>query len=346
MRSLYPLRTRDLLWTVLFAASLYLLWLIRHTVLLIYLALIFAVVLVPAVRKVERIRIGSWSPGHGAAVALLLIAFVASITVLGFTFVPPILADTQQLAYDLPAQLQKTWARLGELPFIARLLRDGFPPAGILQGMSGHVLAAAKALAGATTDLALIIVMAAYFIVDGVTAFHWTMKLVPRDQRPQLGSALHEAAGRAQRWLIGQLLLMLILGCATAVVFGLLKIRYFYALALFAGISNFIPFIGPIASLTLGVVVAAIDSWMKVLGVVIFYAVYQQIESAYLSPRIMKAQVGLPGIAVIVALAIGSALAGLAGAMAAVPTAALVAALADEYTTKKAASSEISRQAP
>jgi predicted PurR-regulated permease PerM len=331
---------------VLFAASLYLFWLIRHTLLLIYLALIFAVVLVPAVRKIQRLHVGRWSPGHGAAVALLLIAFIATITILGFTFVPPILADIQHLAHDLPSQVQEIWARLRELPFIARFLRDGFPSAGILQGMSGQVLAAAKALAGTTADLALIIVMAAYFIVDGGTAFQWAMKLVPRDQRPQLGAALHEAAERAQRWLVAQLLLMLILGCATAVVFGLLKIRYFYALALFAGVSNFIPFIGPIASLTLGVVVAAIDSWMKVLGVVIFYAVYQQIESAYLSPRIMKAQVGLPGIAVIVALALGSALAGFAGAMAAVPTAALVAALADAYATKQAARAEISGQDP
>jgi predicted PurR-regulated permease PerM len=327
---------------VLFAASLYLFWLIRHTLLLIYLALIFAVVLVPAVRRIQRLHLGRWSPGHGAAVALLLIAFIATITILGFTFVPPILADMQHLAHDLPSQVQKIWARLRELPFIARFLRDGFPSAGILQGMSGQVLAAAKTLAGTTADLALIIVMAAYFIVDGGTAFHWAMKLVPRDQRPQLAAALHEAAERAQRWLVAQLLLMLILGCATAVVFGLLKIRYFYALALFAGVSNFIPFIGPIASLTLGVVVAAIDSWMKVLGVVIFYAVYQQLESAYLSPRIMKAQVGLPGIAVIIALAVGSALAGFAGAMAAVPTAALVAALADAYATRQAARAEIS----
>ena len=344
MQSFRSLQRRDLLLAILFAAFLYVLWLVRHTLLLIYLALIFGVVLFPAVRRIHGLHIGKWAPGHGTAVAALLISFVAAILILGFVLIPPIVNDLQTLAHDLPGQVERSWERLREVPFIARFLRDGFPSAGFLQNISGRVLAAAKMLASATADLVLIIVMGSYFIVDGGTAFKWAMKLVPQGQRPQLGTALHDAAGRAQQWLVGQLLLMLILGSATAVVFAVLKIRYFYALALFAGIANFIPFIGPLASLALGIVVAAMDSWMKVLGVVIFYAVYQQIESAYLSPRIMKAQVGLPGIAVIVAIALGSALAGFAGALAAVPTAALVGALVSEFTNRRSTAIEASRQ--
>ena len=78
-----------------------------------------------------------------------------------------------------------------------------------------------------------------------------------------------------------------------------------------------------------------LDSWSKLLGVVIFYLVYQQVENAYLTPRIMKAQVGLPGIAVIVALMTGAALAGLLGAIVAVPTTAMLATLLDEYAVKE-----------
>jgi predicted PurR-regulated permease PerM len=134
-----------------------------------------------------------------------------------------------------------------------------------------------------------------------------------------------------QGWLYGQMILMLVLGSASAVVFGLLGIRYFYALAVFAGLANFIPILGPIATVVIAGLVAALDSWTKVLGVVIFYLVYQQVENAYLTPRIMRAAVDLPGVTVIVALTIGGELAGLLGAIIAVPTAALIATVIREY---------------
>jgi predicted PurR-regulated permease PerM len=113
--------------------------------------------------------------------------------------------------------------------------------------------------------------------------------------------------------------------------FGLLGIRYFYALSVFAGVANFIPILGPIATVVIAGLVAALDSWAKVLGVIIFYLVYQQVESAYLTPRIMRAAVDLPGITVVIALTIGGQLAGLLGAIVAVPTAALIATVIDEY---------------
>jgi predicted PurR-regulated permease PerM len=69
--------------------------------------------------------------------------------------------------------------------------------------------------------------------------------------------------------------------------------------------------------------------------VVIFYAVYQQLESAVLTPRIMKSTLDLSPLAVIIALVLGGALAGILGALVAVPTAALVAVFAEEYLVQR-----------
>jgi predicted PurR-regulated permease PerM len=71
-----------------------------------------------------------------------------------------------------------------------------------------------------------------------------------------------------------------------------------------------------------------------VLGVAIFYAIYAQVETSYLTPRIMRSSVGLPGLAVIVSLLLGAAYDGIVGAMVAVPTAVLVGVLLDEYAVK------------
>jgi predicted PurR-regulated permease PerM len=81
--------------------------------------------------------------------------------------------------------------------------------------------------------------------------------------------------------------------------------------------------------------VAAFDSWSKAIAVLVFYLIYQQIENAYLTPKIMKTTVDLPALAVIIALTIGGSLAGILGALVAVPTAALIAVIVDEYVVKE-----------
>jgi predicted PurR-regulated permease PerM len=74
-----------------------------------------------------------------------------------------------------------------------------------------------------------------------------------------------------------------------------------------------------------------------VLGIAVFYLVYLQVENSYLVPRIMRNRVGLPGLAILVALLLGFALEGVPGAMVSVPTAVLVAVLVDEYFVHKEA---------
>ena len=87
----------------------------------------------------------------------------------------------------------------------------------------------------------------------------------------------------------------------------------------------------------LALLVAAIDSWGRVLGVAIFYLIYLNLENSFLTPRIMKSSVGLPGLAILVGLVIGSELAGVTGALVSVPTAVLVSVLLDEYLVTKEA---------
>jgi predicted PurR-regulated permease PerM len=101
------------------------------------------------------------------------------------------------------------------------------------------------------------------------------------------------------------------------------------------GVFNIIPVVGAAISMALVVVAAAMDSWSRVLYVLLAYAIYVQVENSYLTPKIMKTSVGLPGLSIIVALLIGSALEGVVGAMVSVPTAVLVAVLLDEYAVQQ-----------
>jgi predicted PurR-regulated permease PerM len=93
--------------------------------------------------------------------------------------------------------------------------------------------------------------------------------------------------------------------------------------------------VGSAISIAVALLVAAVDSWGRVIGVAIFYVVWVQVENSFLIPRIMGTRVGLPGISILVALLIGSELGGVLGAIISVPTAVLVSVLIDEYLIQK-----------
>jgi predicted PurR-regulated permease PerM len=178
-------------------------------------------------------------------------------------------------------------------------------------------------------------VLTLYFILEGEGAYHWFLSFVPPQPRQRLDKTLRRAAGRMEKWLIGQASLMLILGVASTILYLALNIRYAYGLGVLTGLLNIIPVLGAIISIALAILVAAIDSWGRVLGVAIFFLVYLQIENSWLIPRVMKHRVHLPALAIFVALLLGSAVEGVVGAMVAIPTAVLVEVLIDEYLVKK-----------
>jgi predicted PurR-regulated permease PerM len=172
-------------------------------------------------------------------------------------------------------------------------------------------------------------------MLDGESTYRWFLSFFPVESRGRLDSALQRAEVRMGKWLLGQGSLMLILGVTSTIVYLSLHVRYAYALGVLTGLLNFIPVLGAAICVTLALIVAAIDSWGRVLGIAIFYLIYLQVENTYLVPRIMKNRVGLPGLAIFVALLLGSALGGILGAMISVPTAVLVAVLLDEYLVDK-----------
>ncbi len=101
------------------------------------------------------------------------------------------------------------------------------------------------------------------------------------------------------------------------------------------GLLNIIPVLGAALCIVLALLAAAVDSWGRVLGVGIFYVAYLWVENSFLTPRIMKQSVDLPGLAILVALLLGGELAGVVGALVSVPTAVLVAELVDEYLVNR-----------
>jgi predicted PurR-regulated permease PerM len=266
---------------------------------------------------------------------LLIVA--GAFTAFGFLAIPPVIRDLQALNGEMPARLPVLLARFKQIPFVG-----GLNSAELISSIQGSFSNAAAGLllsltnwAGVLVQVAAGFVLTLYLILEGDVAYHWFLSFLPPQPRHRLDVTLQRAAGRMEKWLIGQASLMLILGMASTILYLSLNIRYAYGLGVLTGLLNIIPVLGAAVSIVLAILVAAIDSWGRVLGVVIFFLIYVQIENSLLIPRIMKHRVHLPALAIFVALLLGSAVEGVVGALVAIPTAVLVAVLLDEYLVKK-----------
>jgi len=328
---------RDIVFAFALALTCYVAWLIREVLMLLYVSALFAVVLSPLVRWTSRIHIGRWQPFKGSAVFILLLVAAGAITAFGFLALPPVISDLHGLAREMPTRLPILLEKLKAIPMTQHL-----DAAAISSRLQDYVSQAATFLlfslsnwAGKLFDLILGFILTIYFILEGDQAYRWFLSFFPRESRERLDKTLRRAEIRMDKWLLGQGSLMLILGVTSTIIYLSLQVRYAYALGVLTGLFNIIPVLGAAVSIALALLVAAIDSWSRVLGIAIFYVIYLLVENYYLVPRIMKNRVGLPGLAILIALVLGSTLGGILGAMVSVPTAVLVSVLLDEYFVHK-----------
>jgi predicted PurR-regulated permease PerM len=311
----------------------YVAWLVRDVLVLLYVSALFAVALTPLVQKVSGFKIGRRRPFKGIGLLVLLLAAGGGLTLFGFLALPPVISDLQSFAQELPTRLPAMLAQvkmlgIGHGPQAAAAIAKAQD---MVSNAATYLLYSAKNWAGGLFDVVMGIVLTIYFILEGDQAYAWFLTLVHPEQRGRLDGALRMAETRISSWLVGQGSLMLILGVVSTIVYVSLGVRYAYALGFLTGLLNIIPVVGAAVCIGLALLVAAIDSWGRVIGVAVFYLIYLNLENSFLIPKIMKSRVNLPGWAILVSLLIGSALEGVLGAMVSVPTAVLVAVLLDEY---------------
>ena len=318
-------------------ATCYLAWLIRDVLVLLYVSALFAVVLSPVVRATARMRVGRWQPFKGSAVFFLLLIVAAALTAFAALALPPVIRDLQGFAQEMPTRLPALLDRFKHLPFTQDI--DTSDLSSRLQGFvsqaATYLLLSISDWAGRLFDLVMGFILTIYFILEGDHAYGWFLSFFPPHRRQRLDKTLQRAEIRMGKWLLGQGSLMLILGVASTIVYLSFHVRYAYALGVLTGLLNIIPVLGAAISIVLALLVAAIDSWVAASAIAIFYVIYLQVENSILVPRIMRTRVGLPSLAILVALLLGSALAGVVGAMVSVPTAVLVSVLLDEYLVSK-----------
>jgi predicted PurR-regulated permease PerM len=122
----------------------------------------------------------------------------------------------------------------------------------------------------------------------------------------------------------------------SAAGYFLIGLDFWLALGIWAGLTEIIPFIGPVLGGAAATIIALTVSWEKALIVVLFVIALQQLEGAFLVPRVMRNAVGMTPLTVILAVLVGATLAGPIGAVLAIPVGAAVQVLVQDMLRNRA----------
>lgn len=328
-----------ILWAIwMTALAVILLWaayLVRSVLLLLYISALLAIGFSPIVRLIERQKIlpvGTRRFPRWLAILVLYVAILGTITGMGFMIVPPLVEQAKQLWEAAPEMAARAQDFLIDKGLLEERLTwqeavDRAPVDDPSGQAIGTLVGAASGVLGGLLGFLTVLILTFYLLVQGDSIRNGFLKLFPRERRPDLAAASRDITEKVSAWLGGQLVLALVIGTTSAIGLWLLGIPFFYVLALISAIGELIPVVGPILAAVPAIAVAASISLQKVLLVTIFFVVQQQFENHVLVPKVMERQVGVSAVTVIVALLIGGHLLGVAGAILAVPTAAILQVL-------------------
>jgi predicted PurR-regulated permease PerM len=308
-------------------AFLYMVW---DIIVLLFISLIFAASLGPSINYMEQKKIPR-------AVGILLI-YVVVIFVVGLVVVliiPPITEQVDQLAATFPLYYEKFYQLFGSLNInnqAGQAVQTGIQSVSqSLSGYTGSVVNTVTGIFGGLTTFLLVLVLTFYFSVKKDGLKHFLRSITPIKYQKYTTNMFVRIQDKLGLWLRGQLLLSAIIFVVTWVGLMILGVKYALVLALIAGITEVIPFIGPIIGAIPAVFLAFLQSPIKALLVVILYLVIQQLEGSIIVPKVMQKTLGLNPIVVIVVILLGAKLAGILGALLAIPVAVALMTVAGDW---------------
>jgi len=193
-----------------------------------------------------------------------------------------------------------------------------------LGGATRYLVSVVSNTLAAGAAFVLMVFLAMYIGAEPRVYHGWLLSMVPAASRAQARRVMAEIGTVLHKWLLTQMIAMVVIGVVSMTALLLLDVKAPFALAFIAGLFEFIPTVGPILSAVPAILMAFVDSPEKALAVLIAYWGIQFLENNLLIPYLMRGGMDLPPAITLVAQALMTLLFGFVGLMVAVPLTATV----------------------
>ena len=317
----------------------YLLIQIQFVLVLVLLSLVFATVIQTPVDALERRHFP-----RPLAILLVYVGIIGAFTVLFVLLSPAIREQASAFREQAPqslAELRSAWLSSGNALLAGpgqQLLARGIAfiqSPTQAQGVNvpqGAALGLLTGLGGGIIGLLTVLVISFYYLMEK----SWIRRIVLLDTAPEtrirVSRIWDEVEQKVGDWLRGQLTLCLVIGVTATIGYAVMGIQFWPLLGLWAGITEIIPILGPWLGGIPAVFIALTQGWEKGFLVIGFVVLLQLMENTVLVPRIMRGAVGLTPLTVFIAILAGTEFAGVAGALLAIPIAAVIQVMVSHYT--------------
>jgi len=316
-----------------------LLWLfikVSHVVVLLFLAILISLYL-GAVADFFSAR---FRLPRRWALPLAVVVSLAALVGLFWLLVPPVVIQTQALFTVMPTYIASWDKALAEAAAKFPALKDTAGKGegaivgalyGYVSGMAGSLIGKVGSFVHAAISVFSVAIMALYLALNPAPYREWLIAFFPPVHRDLVRDVLHETADTLRRWIVGQLLAMLILAGFTAIGLKLLDVPFWLPFGIFTGVVAIVPFFGTLVSTVVPALFVlggpgfhGIGAGGHALLVVLLGTVIHLIESNVVMPLITANRVHLPPVLTIMSVLIVGKLLGALGLLVAVPTLAVV----------------------
>lgn len=295
--------------------------------LILLVAIVFAEGVRPLVNRVAEARLP-----RPVAIAVVYVGLVALLAGLVALLVQPIIDEAQSLAHNLPTYQASVQSTVASWQQQLSLGGTGAPNlgntlAGSLDTAKNVLLTIGGYIVSALVNLVLVLVIGFLWLVTADRLKHFVVDLLPLRQQALAADIFREMGMRMGGFLRATAINMVAVGVLTGAACTIIGLPSPVLLGIFAGLTAAIPLVGPFLGIVPPLLLALTIGPGHAVLVVVVLLVIQLIDANFVVPTVMNRVVSLPALAVVVSLLIGGALAGLIGALLAVPVASAVQVL-------------------
>jgi predicted PurR-regulated permease PerM len=303
----------------------------RQVITWVLVSLFLAMALNPAVDWFMRHGIKK----RGYAAGLTYVLALVAIGAIGYAFIPTLVNQVNEFVQAVPGyvdDLTKGRGRLGFLEtkyHIVEKIREQVKEGGASRvlGLTGAAISITKSVISLVVATITIAFLTFFMLLEGPTWMDRIFGLLPEPSRPRWRKVGYDVYRTVGGYVTGNLVISLVAGTLTTVVLLAVGVPFAVALGVIVALLDLIPLAGAtIAGVIIGTV-AFLHSITAGIVVVVFFVVYQQLENHFLQPVVYSRTVQLSPLVVLVAVLVGAKLAGILGALGAIPVAGAIQVL-------------------